>query len=136
MLKQCRPFPYGRTLEGYEEAIDALEEYRRIWLEIAQRLFFIDTERGNCLDRRERIEQGEQELDNAFVEKRNYSTRRKELELQIGQYEDYLNRPDIVEKANRLKELSGVLDQIRKESEQLNRDLGNVRRTIEKPDGG
>lgn len=123
MLKQCRPFPYGRTLEGYEEAIDALEEYRRIWLEIAQRLFFIDTERGNCLDRRERIEQGEQELDNAFVEKRNYSTRRKELELQIGQYEDYLNRPDIVEKANRLKELSGVLDQIRKESEQLNRDL-------------
>lgn len=50
-------------------------------------------------------------------------TDREELELQIGQYEDYLNRPDIVEKANRLKELSGVLDQIRKESEQLNRDL-------------
>ena len=59
----------------------------------------------------------------AFVEKRGYTTKRKECEIQIRQYEDYLSRPDIAEKANRLKELREELKQIERDTASLREGL-------------
>ena len=47
MLQKCKPFPYGRTEEAYEEADDALEEYSRIWQEIRQALLQFRTDQEN-----------------------------------------------------------------------------------------
>lgn len=123
MLKQCRTFPYARTREAYEEVSDAIEEYQRIWQEVRGNLLQLGTERSNCRYKEEQIADHEQAMDEAFVEKRICSTRVKEFEIQIQQYEDYLNQPENVERANRLKEIREELERINEECSQLSQDL-------------
>ena len=123
MLQKCKPFPYGRTEEAYEEVSDAIEEYRRVWQEVRAELLQIRAERVNCLDKEDQIARDEQAMDDAFVEKRNYSTKVKEYEIQIRQYEEYLSRPEIVEKANRLKQLKEELDRMNKECSEIGNTL-------------
>lgn len=109
MLKQCKPFPYARTEEAYEEVDDAVEEYMRIWQEMRGKLLQLGAERSNCRNKEEKITLEKQAIDDAFVEKRTYSIRVKECDVQIRQYTDYLNRPENVEKAKRLKEIKDEL---------------------------
>ena len=119
MLQQCKGFPYGRTGEAYEEAGDAAAEYLRIWQEVRTELLQIRTDRGNCLDKEEQMARDEQALDDAFVEKRGYVTKVREFDIQIRQYEEYLSRPEIAEKANRLKQLKRELEEISQECEAI-----------------
>lgn len=123
MLQQCKPFPYMRTKEAYEEVSDAIEEYRRIWQEVREKLLQLGTERSNCRYKEEQIASDEQAMDDAFAEKRTYSIRVKECEIQIQQYEAYLNRPENVERANRLNEIKDKLKKLNEEYEQLHDEL-------------
>lgn len=123
MLQKCRPFPYGRTKEAYEEVQDAIGEYRSIWQEVRTELFQLGAERVSHLDKEEQRARDEQALDDAFVEKRNYSTKVKECEIRIRQYEEYLSRPEIVEKANRLKQIREELNRMNAEWSELNNSL-------------
>ncbi|MBQ8625553.1 MAG: TIGR02680 family protein, partial [Agathobacter sp.] len=65
------------------------------------------------------LEQDEQIMDDAFVEKCFCSTKMKEYDIQISQYEEYLNSPEVKEKAQRLKELREKLGNITGEKEEL-----------------
>lgn len=112
VLKLCRMLPYGRTAEAYEEACDAAEEYGKIWQGVRQELLYIQVEQGNCRDRKEQMERYSDDLDEAFSEKKTYSIRAKECEIQIRQLEEYLNSPELVEKANRLRQLKEELEAI------------------------
>ena len=56
-------------------------------------------------------------MDDAFVEKRFCSTKMKEYDIQISQYEEYLNSPEMKEKALRLKALREKLGNITREKE-------------------
>ena len=123
MLMQCKPFPYGRTREAYEEAEDAADGYRRIWQDIRAELLQSRAERSSCLDKEDKIALDEQAMDDAFVEMRGYSTKIKECDIRIRQYEEYLNRPENIEKANRLK-------QIRTALEQMNAEYGEMSDTL------
>ena len=69
VLKLCKMLPYGRTAEAYEEACNAVEEYGRIWQSTRQELLHIQTEQINCRDRKERIEQYQENLEEAYTEK-------------------------------------------------------------------
>ena len=119
VLKLCKMLPYGRTAEAYEEACNAVEEYGRIWQSTRQELLHIQTEQINCRDRKDRIEQYQENLEEAYTEKRTYSTRAKACEIQIRQLEEYLGSPELQEKANRLKRLKEELEQINEELENL-----------------
>lgn len=123
MLQKCKSFPYGRTEETYEEVSDAIQEYRSIWQEVRTELLQLRAERVNCLDKEDQIARDEQALDDAFVEKRNYSTKVKECDIQIRQYEEYLSRPEMVEKANRLKQIREELDRMNAECSKTNNSL-------------
>lgn len=123
MLRCCKPFPYGRTEAEYDEVSTLLEEYREVWQRSREILRQIGTDRGNCTMEEDRIGQDEQAMEDAFVEKRRYSTRRKECEIQIRQLEEYLNRPENVERAKRLKELKDELEKITGECKAMGEDL-------------
>lgn len=112
MLKQCRMFPYARTGEAYEEAEESAEEYKRIWQDVRGNLVQLGTERGNRRHSEEQIAMAEQAMDDAFVEKRGYGTRVQACDLQIQQLEEYLNRPENIEKAKRLKEINEELERL------------------------
>ena len=102
VLKLCKMLPYGRTAEAYEEACGAAEEYGRIWQSARQELLHIQTEQIGCLDRKERIEQYRENLEEAYTEKRTYSTRAEACEIQIRQLEEYLRSPELLEKAKNM----------------------------------
>lgn len=123
MLQKCKPFPYGRTEEAYEEANDALEEYSRIWQEIRQAMLQLKTAQENLSTEKDRKDQSEQLMDDAFAEKRSWSTKEKESEIQIRQFEEYLNRPEIAKKAERLKQLKKELEAIGTECDALKEEL-------------
>lgn len=114
MLQSCKPFPYGRTEQEYDEVLTCIEEYRSLWQESREILFRLVSERSRRSALQERIEQEEQAMDDALVEKRRYSTSIKEYDIQIRQYEEYLNRPENIEKARRLRELREELAEIEK----------------------
>ncbi|MDD7642360.1 MAG: SbcC/MukB-like Walker B domain-containing protein [bacterium] len=115
MLQSCKPFPYGRTEQEYDEVLTCIEEYRSLWQECREVLFRLASERSRRSALQERIEQEEQAMDDALVEKRRYSTSIKEYDIQIRQYEEYLNRPENIEKARRLQELREELETLEKE---------------------
>lgn len=131
MIQKCKPFPYGRTEDAYEEASDALEEYKRVWQETRQALLRFRTAQDNLVAERDRAIQSEQLMDDAFSEKRSWSTKEKESEIQIRQFEEYLNRPEIAKKAERLKLLKKELEEIGTECEALKEDLAVLRERLQ-----
>lgn len=119
MLQKCKPLPYGRTEKEYQEVLSVLEEYRHVWQSCKELLLKLETVRDNLITGQNYLEQDEQIMDDAFVEKRSCSTKMKEYDIQISQYEEYLNSPEVKEKALRLKELREKLDNITREKEEL-----------------
>ena len=103
MLKKCTPFPYGRTEKAYEEALDAAGEYRRIWQEIRQNVLQMATEQNNAAhDRMQWRHDGQR--GSLIIEKRGYTTKRKECEIQIRGTE-LLKPTGYYRKTNQLEEL-------------------------------
>lgn len=119
VLQKCRVLPYGRTEEAYEEALDALHEYQYTWQEVHKLLIQMGMERSDIRNAEDRIESNSQELDDAFREKQGYSTRVRECEIQIRQWEEYLESPEIKEKAARLKQINQELSDSNREREEL-----------------
>ena len=119
VLKLCKMLPYERTTEAYEEVCGAVEEYGRIWQSIRRELLHMQTEQISCLDKKGRIDQYNDDLEEAFTEKRAYSTRAKACEIRIRQLEEYLRSPELLEKANRLKQVKDELEQISKKINDL-----------------
>lgn len=112
MLQICRPFPYGRTEVQYREVLEEMQEYETIWQTCKELLFRLETTQSDILTREDYLEQDEKQLDEAFVERREYTTKAKEYTIQIQQYEEYLNSPEIVEKAKRLETLKKEITEI------------------------
>lgn len=119
VLKLCKMLPYERTTKAYEEVCGAVEEYGRIWQSIRRELLHMQTEQIGCLDKKGRIDQYNDDLEEAFTEKRAYSTRAKACEIRIRQLEEYLRSPELLEKANRLKQVKDELEQISKKINDL-----------------
>lgn len=126
MLQKCKSFPYGRTEKEYDEVLGALEEYQHIWQECKELLLKLETTRSNLIAGQDYLEQAEQIMDEAFADKRSCNTKMKEYDIQINQYEEYLKRPEIVEKARRLEQLRSELENIREQKEYLNAE--NIRK--------
>lgn len=122
MLQKCKTFPYGRTKKEYEDVLSTLEEYRQTWQNCKELLLKLESEKDKYISGRDYLEQDEQIMDDAFVDKRSCVTKMKEYDIQINQYEEILNRPEMVEKAQRLKKLRSELEDIKKQEKNLNEE--------------
>lgn len=123
VLKQCTAFPYSRTQEAYEEAAESAVTYRDICQDAKQTIMQIHTAREQYHDREERIALAEQNMDEAFGQKRKQAALVKQYTVQIQQIEAYLNSPEMIRKAERLKAIREKLDEIEKEREKLGQTL-------------
>lgn len=123
MLQECRGLPYGRTYSEYQEAWDAVEEYQRLWQEIREGLLKAERYLSDIVIEKERMEQAEMQLDDAFYEKRRCQTEGKKQEILIQKYEEYLNRPEVKEQAKRIAALKS-------ERNGLSEEIGNIRERL------
>ena len=119
VLLKCKSLPYGRTEKEYDGVLSTLEEYWQIWQNCKELLLKLETERDKYIIGQDYLEQYEQIMDEAFVDKRFCNTKIKEYGIQISQYEEYLSSPEIVEKAHRLKQLRSELENIKKQGENI-----------------
>ncbi len=119
VLQKCKEFPYGRTENEYQEISDTVEEYLDVWRNCKEVLFAIENERSNLRTAQDYLEQDEQILDDTFVEQRKCNTKMKECEIKIIQCEEYMNRPEILERAKRLKILQEDIEYFSKNMEEL-----------------
>ena len=124
MLQQCRPLPYGRTEAEYEEAETALAEYESVWQKCRGLLLQISGIREKTALQEDRIDREKESLDQALSERQRCSVEKGACEVQIRQCEEYLNRPEIRERAQRLEQVNAELSAIQKECNDLKVDTG------------
>lgn len=119
MLLKCKPLPYGRTEEEYDEVLGTLDDYLYIWQNCKELCMKIEGERDRLRTAQEILEQNEQNMDETFVEKRSCNTQKEEYEIQIRQYEEYMNSPEIREKTQRLEKLKSELFELGEKERKL-----------------
>ncbi len=132
MLSACKPFPYGRTVEEYAAAVDAAADYLGCWQGIYGLLMQVERGEADIRMQQSLIEKEEDIIDNGETDRRNAAGKIKELDFKIRQYEEYLDQPEIREKAQRRetlkKEQKELEEQIRITGERLAVIEDNLRR--------
>jgi hypothetical protein len=131
MLQSCKQLPYGRTEKEYDDVLSALEEYQQIWQTCKELLLHLKAQRDIYNHNKEFLEQNEQLLDDCFANKRSCNNKIKEYDIQISQYEEYLNNPEVKEKSQRLQQLNNMLDEIKDKKEILSEEHIRKTQTVE-----
>ena len=138
MLAICRNLPYERTLEAYQRAGRALEEYRDLWMAVQQALSRLANVHLRQGTEQEKIDREEEAIDRADLRARKANRRIKELDIRIRELQDYLDRPENRERAQRLMrvkdELAGARESLQTLSSKaavLENDVARLRREKE-----
>ncbi|MDD2972871.1 MAG: TIGR02680 family protein [Lachnospiraceae bacterium] len=120
VLQNCKNLPYGRTYEAYQEAENAVEEYQQIWQELLEHIRQLESLQLELIREQDQSEKEENQLEDAFQEKRTWVRKTETFAIEVQKYEEYLNRPENKEKADRI----AVLKQ---EEKRITEELKSVR---------
>lgn len=103
MLQNCKLLPYGRTLTDYQEAENAAEEYQQIWQELLEGVRQLEAFQQELIREQEQTEREEVQMEEAFQEKRTWTRKIEAFAIEVHKFEEYLNRPENIEKAQRIE---------------------------------
>lgn len=131
MLAVCKQFPYGRTVAEYQEAVDAVMEYQQFWQSVRDFMTQLVQSEANIQKLQEQIEHEEENVDNEDLNQKKAARRIAELELKMKQYEEYLNQPEIQEKARKRKELKEAQEKTEMELREIEKRLAVIEDNIE-----
>ncbi len=132
MLTVCRPFPYGRTIEEYEEAYDTIQDYLQSLQSIYNLLLQLEKTKSDIRTQQESIEREEDNIDDAEIDKRDVNAKIAELDLKITQFEEYLNRPEIREKAQRREDLKKERQEIQEKLTSVGKRLAVIENELKR----
>ena len=139
MISACKVFPYGRTTEEYEEALDAADTYQQSLQRLCRLLLRFEKTETDIRSQEELTEREEGNVDDAELDKRDSLGKIGELDLKIRQYEEYLNRPEVQEKAKRREALKKEREEIREQLNAVGKRLAviedQLRRIAEEEEG-
>lgn len=126
MLSACKIFPYGRTTKEYEEVLDAADSYQQSFQRLYKLLHWFEKTETDIRAQEELTEREEGNIDDAELDRRDASGKIAELELKIGQYEEYLSRPEVQEKAQRREALKKEREEIGGRLEEIGKRLAVI----------
>lgn len=126
VLKSCKALPYGRTPAEYQEAESAAEEYQSIWQEILECVRALERLKSELLREREQSELEESRMEEAFQEKRAWANKAEAFAIEVKKYEEYLERADIKEKAERIKVLKQEQEEITDKLKDMDHKLTEI----------
>lgn len=127
MLSVCKSFPYGRTIEEFGAAVDSASEYLRSWQSIYGLLMQLRQSEEAIRSQQDMIEKEECIIEDAETDRRNAAGKIRELDMKINEYEEYLNQPEIKEKAQKRE----ALKKEQKDLAEKIRNIGNRLAVIE-----
>lgn len=111
VLKICRPLPYFRTLEAYEEARAGAVNYQDILEELGHILMVRETERQQADHIREITEREKDRQETDYEYLRQAQQRIRELDIQIQRISEYLEDPKVKRMAERLARIKEEQDE-------------------------
>lgn len=126
MLQCCKTLPYGRTGKDYEAAEEAMRDYRTLWHEACGILQQMQNLTSQIMSERDRKEREEELAETAYEARRDCQKRMAEADVLIKQYEEYLNSPEVKEKAKQLAEIRDIMDRLDNEDRKLGERLAVV----------
>ncbi len=107
----CREMPYERSVEGYEEVAEALQEYQRCLDEMLTVVLYLSAENNKEITQNQRREQAEAALDVDDQHQRKARREEQEQQIQIERLQEFLNAPENREKAARLQAINQELEE-------------------------
>ncbi len=135
MLSVCRAFPYGRTAEEYEAALDAADAYQQSLRSLYKLLLRFEKTENDIRTQEELIDREEINIDEADLDRRDAVGKLAELQLKIGQYEEYLNRPEVKEKAQRREALKKEREEIGNRLSEIGKRLAVIENQLDRIQG-
>lgn len=105
VITACKPLPYRRELEAYQEVIEALGEYDKLLNSLMHTLSALELDEEKRKRVQDAIEKEEESIDLAYVYLGKARRKEKELEVQIRHIEEYLDNPEIKAKTERLRQI-------------------------------
>lgn len=108
-LQICKPLPYMRKVEAYQEAEDAARTYREELRDMERIVADTEEEKTKLSYTQMLIETEEETMDHLYVSLRKNKRQCDELEVRINSLEEYLNNPQIQAIANRMRQIKKEL---------------------------
>lgn len=121
VITKCRELPYERNIENYEEILEALCEYKSQLESFQIAVMRFAAEQSNESMQRQLIEKEEDAIDAEDIHKKRAERELQEQKLQIEKLEEFLNAPENMEKAERLRV---ILEELHAKDDE-ERQLGN-----------
>lgn len=131
MFQLCKPLPYVRKVEAYQEAEDAVRTYRDS-LRDMERISADSEEQKTKLSYIQMLINAEQEaIDNFYASLRKNERKCSELDVRIHSLEEYLNNPRIQEMANRMRQIKEELEVKHVQQQEYEKSLAVLNNKIE-----
>ena len=131
VLQLCKQLPYGRTLPEYQEAEQTSQEYTELWREVCGTVRALERQLSDKSREEDAAEKEEEQMDVAFQELRRCENAIRQVEPEIRKYEEYLQREDIREKAQRLDALKQDKQSTEKSLLELRERIAVIDTTLE-----
>ena len=131
VLQLCKQLPYGRTLTEYQEAEQTSQEYTELWREVCGTVRALERQLSDKSREEDAAEKEEEQMDVAFQELRRCENAIRQVEPEIRKYEEYLQREDIREKAQRLDALKQDKQSTEKSLLELRERIAVIDTTLE-----
>ena len=131
VLQLCKQLPYGRTLPEYQEAEQTSQEYTELWREVCGTVRALERQLSDKSREEDAAEKEEEQMDVAFQELRRCENAIRQVEPEIRKYEEYLQREDIREKAQRLDALKQDKQSMEKSLLELRERIAVIDTTVE-----
>ena len=109
MLLLCKPLPYIRKVEAYQEAEDAARAYRDSLRDMERIVADSEEEKTKLSYTQKLIEIEEAAVDTYYESLRQNKRKCSELDVRINSLEEYLNHPQVQEMADRLRQIKKEL---------------------------
>ncbi|HVI41518.1 MAG TPA: hypothetical protein VM577_12770, partial [Anaerovoracaceae bacterium] len=105
VITGCKGLPYDRTPSAYEEALEDMGSYKEDLTELEKAVNYLDTAKSKCENINTLIEKEEETIDHADEQWRKTERRINICASEIEQVEEFLNRPENKERAERLEKV-------------------------------
>ena len=109
VIVSCKGLPYDRTPSAYEDALEDMENYKYDLTELEKAVNYLDTAQSKCESICALIEKEEETIDHADEQWRKAQRSINVCTSEIEQIEEFLNRPENKEKADRLLRVTAKL---------------------------
>lgn len=131
IIERCKPLPFIRTVEAYEEALDSGEDFREQLIRLESEIGRYQAAETNYRHTEERIDREEELINDLDIQAGKYGRELVLFNAEIQSLQAFLNSPENLERASKLDRLKKDLTERRSTLEENNQRIAVLKDNIE-----